>query len=163
MDELLIRTTQKSDLQAIVTLEKHKENTPYILPNTLEEHQELLEQKDAAHLILYTSKTDLIGFVLLTGIANKNNSIEFRRIVIHQKGKGYGRSAIKAIKQHCFEKLNANRLWLDVLENNARARYLYHSEGFKEEGKLRASVLIEQEYHNLIIMSILKSEYAFEK
>ena len=44
--------------------------------------------------------------------------------------------AIKEIKRYCIEELKCHRFWLDVLENNQRARYLYQSKGFKEEGML---------------------------
>jgi RimJ/RimL family protein N-acetyltransferase len=67
--------------------------------------------------------------------------------------------ALKEIKHYCFEQLNCHRLWLDVFENNNRARHLYHSENFVEEGKLRDCILVGDEFKSLILMSILEIEY----
>lgn len=94
--------------------------------------------------------------MILAGLTNENKSIEFKRIVISKKGKGYGRKALNKIKHYCFYKLHCHRLWLDVLETNERARYLYQSEGFKEEGVLRDCIFKDGNYKNLVIMSLLE-------
>ena len=44
---------------------------------------------------------------------------------------------MRAIKRHAFDSLSAHRLWLDVKEDNARARAVYEKEGFRYEGTLR--------------------------
>lgn len=159
MTELSIHKTRKSDIDAIVSMENDRENSQFILPNSKEEHYDLIANKNIEHLVLKSNDNEIIGFVILAGLENKNRSIEFRRIVINQKNKGFGRKAIKEIKHFCFEKLDCHRLWLDVLENNASARHLYQSEGFKEEGKLRDCMLIKGKFINLVIMSILENEY----
>jgi len=63
------------------------------------------------------------------------------------------------VKKYCFEKLNCHRLWLDVFDFNSRARHLYKSEGFTEEGLIRECIKREDGYKNLVLMSILKQEY----
>jgi len=159
MMKLLIYKTQESDLDTVLALENNSENSQFIFGNSKEEHLNLLKNADIDHLMLKSENNDTLGFVILAGLKNKNRSIEFRRIVIKDKGKGFGRLAIKELKQHCFEKLKCHRLWLDVFETNERARYLYQSEGFVEEGKLRDCILSDNEYKSLVVMSILESEY----
>jgi hypothetical protein len=39
----------------------------------------------------------------LAGLADKNQSVEFRRIVVTEKNKGYGSEALRLIKQLVFE------------------------------------------------------------
>ena len=63
------------------------------------------------------------------------------------------------IKQQAFEQLGAHRLWLDVMAHNDRARNLYRSEGFLEEGTLRECMLVGGEFVSLVIMSMLEDEY----
>lgn len=162
MIDLEIHKTQQKDIDIILSIEADKENALFITQNTYKEHLDLISNTDIEHLILKTKDDKLIGFVILAGISDKNKSIEFRRIVIKEKGKGFGRLAIKKIKRYCFTKLKCHRLWLDVLENNKRARHLYQSEGFIEEGKLRDCLFIENKFQSLIIMSILKDEYKNE-
>ena len=159
MINLLINKTQKSDISTIVSMEQDSENSQFIFPNSADEHINLLLDENIEHLLLKSENNETIGFVILAGLRDKNRSIEFRRIVINQKGKGFGRKAIQEIKRFCFKEMKCHRLWLDVLENNERAVHLYQSEGFKEEGKLRESILIDNKFIGLIIMSILEREY----
>ena len=163
MTEMLIHKTHITDVDEIVLLENHIENAYFIFPNSKEEHIKLINDSNIEHLLLKSTSDEIIGFVILAGLKDKSRNIEFRRIVIKEKGKGFGRIAIKKIKQYSFETLKCHRLWLDVLENNERARYLYESEGFREEGKLQEPILINDNYQKLIIMAILENEYASEK
>jgi RimJ/RimL family protein N-acetyltransferase len=96
---------------------------------------------------------------IMAGLDEKHRNIEFRRIVIGEKGKGIGRKAIQKVKHFCFEDLKCHRIWLDVIDTNERAKHLYLSEGFKEEGKLRDCLMANGELKSLIIMSILENEY----
>ena len=159
MIDLLISKTQESNIDKIISMEMNSENSQFIFPNSREEHKNLIKDENIEHLLLKSKNNKIIGFVILAGLKDQNRNIEFRRIIISEKGKGFGRLAIIKLKQYCFEKLNCHRLWLDVLETNERARHLYQTEGFKDEGKLRECVLIDDDFENLIIMSILENEY----
>ncbi len=59
----------------------------------------------------------------------QNCSIEFMRIVVTDKGKGYGRATVSTVKRHAFDDLSAHRLWLDVKAHNTRARAVYEKAG----------------------------------
>jgi RimJ/RimL family protein N-acetyltransferase len=89
-----------------------------------------------------------------------DRAVEFKRIVIKEKGNGFGRAAVRFIKKYVFEELGFNRLWLEVLENNERAYQLYKSEGFVDEGVHREWQ--GDKYISLIVMSMLRGEYEGE-
>jgi mannose-6-phosphate isomerase-like protein (cupin superfamily) len=95
----------------------------------------------------------------LAGLQNSNHSVEFRRLVITDKGCGFGRAAVKLVKKLAFEKMQAHRLWLDVKTQNCRARRLYESEGFVVEGILRECLKSEAGFDSLVVMSMLRNEY----
>jgi RimJ/RimL family protein N-acetyltransferase len=102
-----------------------------------------------------------VGFVLLAGLASPRRSVEFRRLVISEKGAGYGRAAVRAVARLAFGELKAHRLWLDVKAQNRRARRLYESERFMTEGVLRECLArADGGYDSLVVMSLLASEYA---
>lgn len=112
------------------------------------------------HLTVEDKTTnDPVGYVIMAGLADLNHNIEFRRIVISEKGKGFGREVLKLIKKIAFEQLHTHRLWLDVRLKNQIAQKLYISEGFKEEGILRECIFYNGNYESLIVMSMLESEY----
>ena len=65
------------------------------------------------------------------------------------------------IKGGAFDELGAHRLWLDVKPFNDRARALYRSEGFVEEGVLRGALLEpDGTFQDLVVMSLLRPEWA---
>jgi len=99
-----------------------------------------------------------VGFVLLAGLTNPHQNMEFRRIVVTAKGKGYGRAAVRAVKHFAFREHNAHRLWLDVKQHNTRARQLYESEAFVFEGVLRECLKTETGFDSLVVMSTLATE-----
>ncbi|GFP76273.1 GNAT family N-acetyltransferase [Clostridium fungisolvens] len=158
-DFVMLRNTKESDLDFVIDCERNPDNAQYIGQCTKEQHRDSLYQEDILHLIVEEKSTNKpIGYAILAGIINSNQSIELRRIVIASKGKGLGRETLKLIKKVAFEKLNAHRLWLDVRYKNQRAQRIYKSEGFVEEGILRECILYNQNYESLIVMSILKNE-----
>ena len=95
---MLLTKTQKEDLDQIMAMETHPDNSAFVFPNTKEEHLDLLRNEDINHFILREADGSIIGYLILAGLTNANKSIELRRIVISIKGKGYGRKAIKKIK-----------------------------------------------------------------
>ncbi len=159
-DSIILRLTEVKDLEFVVNIERQEENAQYVGQWTKEQHIDSLSNKDILHLIIEeVGSHNPIGYLIIAGIENSNRNVEFRRIVICEKNKGYGKETLRLIKEVSFEKLNAHRLWLDVRFKNKRAQKVYKSEGFKEEGILRECILYNNEYESLIVMSILENEY----
>ncbi|WP_243136941.1 GNAT family N-acetyltransferase [Alkaliphilus serpentinus] len=159
-DLIIIRNTKEDELDYVVEAEKKPENAQFVLQWTKEQHREALDQGDILHLIIAEKASDQpVGYIILAGITGYSRSIDFKRIVITDKGKGFGRQAVSLIKKIAFKRLNAHRLWLDVVSNNHRARNLYKSEGFTEEGLMRECILMNGGYQSMVLMSILEDEH----
>ena len=77
--------------------------------------------------------------------------------------KGYGTEAMLLLVRHCFETLNLNRAYLRVYAENLRAKRSYEKAGFVEEGRLREGVYKHGKYDDVIVMSILHSEWMERK
>ena len=73
--------------------------------------------------------------------------------------KGFGTKAMRLLLKHGFEELNLNRLWLRVFETNQQAIRAYEKAGFVHEGKFREDHFLEGDYVDVMIMSVLKSEW----
>ncbi|MBN4006715.1 GNAT family protein [Nostoc sp. LPT] len=157
MHNLSLRKTQEADLDYVLQVEYDDDNRQYIIPWSYQQHLQAIADSDIAHLIVQTEIK--IGYVILAGLLNSNQSIEFRRIAIAQKGQGYGKDTVEMIKKLVFETHKAHRLWLDVKEQNHRAQAVYKAAGFVVEGKLRECLKSENGYNSLIIMSVLQPEY----
>lgn len=155
---MMLRKMRRSEVPLIARWERDAENRPFICPWDELRHLEALADPDCRYFILDEGGRS-IGFVLLAGISTGNGVVEFRRIVVNEKGRGLGRAAVEKVKAYCFEDLKAHRLWLDVFEDNVRARSLYETAGFRVEGILRDSVWSPDGFRSLVVMSMLAPEY----
>jgi diamine N-acetyltransferase len=153
-----LRPTTDADLDVVVNAESDPETCPFIIPWPRHRHATALGDPDIAHRIAEDEAQNPVGFVILGGLTNPDSSIEFRRIVAVRKGNGYGRSMVRAVKGLAFNELRAHRLWLDVKTHNARARLLYKSEGFCEEGLLRECIRGPVGFESLVVMALLRHE-----
>ena len=157
---IILRNTEESDLDFVVNTESQPENVQYVLQWSKEQHKAALTNEDILHLVVEDKETQkLVGYLIVAGLQNYDRNIELKRVTISEKGKGYGREAIKLIRKISFEELNGHRLWLDAVCKNHRAHKLYESEGFVKEGILRECMFINGKYESIVVMSILEEEY----
>ena len=158
-ERFIYRETTFRDMDYVLLLERDEENIAFICSSSREEHLSMLDDKDIMHFIIVSKQSDHpIGFLLLSGLLSTNNSLEFRRLIIAEKGYGYGREVLKMIKNFCLNELKFRRLWLDVFDFNYRAIALYQSEGFKISGVREKSVPNNGQLNDLTEMEILENE-----
>ena len=74
-------------------------------------------------------------------------------------GKGIGKEACRMLVKYAFDRLNANRVWLGVSEDNIRALKCYIDCGFKYEGRLVEELYYDGKYHDALRFAILRSEH----
>lgn len=152
--------TQATDLEFVRDAEQNPANAPFILQWTRSQHTAALNHPDIAHqVIVRVSDRAPIGYTIIGGRENPHRSLELKRLVIVEKGQGYGKRALCLIQKQAFEQYGAHRLWLDVKDFNTRAYHLYQNVGFVEEGRLRDCNQTEQGFETWILMSILEAEY----
>ncbi|MGE4272823.1 MAG: GNAT family N-acetyltransferase [Desulfitobacterium sp.] len=120
-------------------------------------------QKDSGRYIILNEEHEPIG---TTGFRDINHparsAVLF--IIIGEKdywGRGYGTDALKVLLDYLFYQWNLNRLSLDLWDGNLRAQKAYEKLGFKTEGRLRQARFVLGEYHDAILMGLLREEYTF--
>ncbi len=74
-------------------------------------------------------------------------------------GKGYGTEAMRLMVDYGFRQLNLNRIYLHVFETNPAGIRSYEKAGFSLEGRLREARFTDGHYIDILVMSILKSEW----
>lgn len=154
------RQAMADDLDYIMETEHAEENAKYVIPWTREEHAKLLNSDNTKHFIVETvDGLAKVGFVIVSGLKNPFQEIEFLRIIMAEKGRGYGRQTVRLLQSWAFKELGAHRAWLDVKAHNDRARNLYKSEGFIEEGYFRECIKNGDVYESLVVLAILEHEY----
>lgn len=73
--------------------------------------------------------------------------------------KGVGTFITKEITKNAFHELGLNRIMLTVSEKNIGAIKAYTNANFKTEGVMRQAFYRNGEFHDKIIMAILKEDY----
>jgi diamine N-acetyltransferase len=151
--------TRERDLPSALALESDPDVASWITVWPVERHRQAIASSDEAHLTVRADGAS-VGFVLLAGLLGPHDSIELRRIAVARRECGLGRATLAAALAHAFERGGAHRVWLDVMLDNKRARGLYASAGFVEEGVMREAHRIGRRYVPLCLMSILREEWA---
>jgi RimJ/RimL family protein N-acetyltransferase len=125
--------------------------------------ESMLESTDGRHKVFAMETKDGI---YLGGIGLHNVNWESRNaeagIVIGKKeywNKGYGTDAMMTLLDFAFHQMNLHRVYLRVYDFNLRGIKSYEKCGFKKEGVLRHDRYVKGEYHDSIIMGILKEEF----
>ncbi len=152
-----LRPTTEADLDFVVALESGPDAAPFVEAWPVERHREALADPDIGHLVIANSGKPA-GFVILAGLMDPNMCVEMRRIVVAHPGRGLGRTALALCLDHAFGNLEAHRVWLDVKPDNARARRLYTSLGFSQEGVLREALRTADGFEPLIMMAKLATD-----
>ncbi|NIM93519.1 MAG: GNAT family N-acetyltransferase [Anaerolineales bacterium] len=73
---------------------------------------------------------------------------------------GIGTDTVKALVRHGFETLNLHRITLQVFAFNQRAIKVYDNLGFVHEGRLREHFYRSGEYHDIVMMGLLRQEWS---
>jgi ribosomal-protein-alanine N-acetyltransferase len=75
------------------------------------------------------------------------------------RGQGLGREITRLALSWGFGQLGLHRVELEVLAGNTRAIRCYLACGFRQEGIRREALLYPEGWRDLILMSVLRSEY----
>jgi RimJ/RimL family protein N-acetyltransferase len=157
--ELRLRPTRDDDLDYVVAAEAAPDAAPFLAPSPRAVHAEFLRDPAQRHLIAEADGAR-VGFALLR-LHPADRAVELRRLAVTERGCGHGREILRQVKAAAFTEHDAHRLWLDVKPHNDRARALYLSEGFVEEGLLRDALLEpDGRFESLVIMSLLRPEWS---
>ena len=156
---MLLRLATPDDLPAILALESTPMAREFVGQWSEERHRATLASSDARYYVSETEWREVQAYAILRGIQETSRSIELKRVVVAVPERGLGRHVLQELMRITFRELGAHRLFLDVYDDNSRARHLYESLGFQYEGVMREAAQRDGHWCNLRLMSIVKSEY----
>lgn len=141
-------------------------NAPY-KPISHKQHQEWFETILASSEVVIfgirlKNTQKLIGTCQLHSINYIHRSAELQIRVGEPayRGNGHGTEAIGLLLDFAFKDLNLQRVYLHVFKDNETALRSYKKIGFVREGLLRKAAHINGAYIDVVIMGILRDEYA---
>jgi len=102
----------------------------------------------------------LVGMVSLTRIDYVHRHAEYNAVVGErtEQNRGIGTAATRAMVRHGFFDLNLHRIYVSILRHNVSSIRMCENAGFREEGTIREGAYKNGQYHDLVLMGVLKSE-----
>jgi RimJ/RimL family protein N-acetyltransferase len=175
-ERVRLRAVEREDVQKFCVWVNDPEVTRglslYLPISTLDEEKwfEGLAARDPHEKPLAIEMKDGDGWKLIgdSGVFNLDWVVRSAElgIMIGEKSvwnQGCGTEVMTLLLKHGFETLNLNRIFLRVYAENVRARRAYVKAGFVEEGRLRQAIFKHGRYDDVILMSVLASEWAARK
>jgi len=143
------RTARASDLSYILAREADSSNQ-FIHRWDETTHTANMADNNFHYLIAQDPMGKILGYAILKD--NQDGRIEWRRVVIGAPGKGVGKAFMADVLAY-FMNAGKNAIWLDVYENNVRARHVYTGLNFKETHREPSpsnpeNTLVFMEYQN---------------
>lgn len=154
-----LRLATTADLPAIVSLERTPFAREFIGQWSEERHRAALSSGDARYYVHEADWGEIEAYAILRGFQETSGSIELKRIVVAVPERGLGKRMLRELQHIVFGEFGAHRFFLDVFEDNARARHVYEGLGFRYEGMMREAANRDGQWCNLHLMSMLESEF----
>lgn len=121
-----------------------------------------LRDENSLNLGIYLQENHaLIGYAGLANLSATNQSGEYF-IFIGEKahwGKGVGTAVTKQVLARGFAVHGLHRIMLTVSEPNRGGVEAYTNAGFVVEGRLRAACCRDGQFHDKLVMSVLRAEW----
>ncbi|WP_304943306.1 GNAT family N-acetyltransferase [Vallitalea guaymasensis] len=169
--KIRLREYRKSDAEVAQNYINDKElkknlnpGIPY--PYTLQDEEKWFESntalKDTYSFAIETLGDNVyIGGCGINQVDWKNSNVEIGIFIGNKEywNKGYGTDAMNVLIRFIFNEMNINKIKLNVYSFNKRALKCYEKCGFKTEGVLRKELYREGNYHDIIVMGLLKEEF----
>lgn len=96
------------------------------------------------------------GFAVLRRDEDGMGNLQLHRIAVVRPGFGHGAAFLGGLIREIFGDRETQRLWLDVLPDNAVARRLHASLGLRQEGVMRGALrLPDGARRDLLLMAML--------
>jgi RimJ/RimL family protein N-acetyltransferase len=112
------------------------------------------------HYAILAENGEYAGTVSLKGINYVDRNAEYA-IVLRKEfwGKNVAYEATRKIIDYAFNRLNLNKVYLNVLASNKRANKFYEKFGFEFEGVFKKHLFVGGEYIDLNWYCIVKDSY----
>ena len=166
-----LRAVEQEDCEMLRALANDPESEKMIVgwafPISAQDQKTWFENcKNDLHRLRFTIETERDGAVGMIGLRDidwKNGVASGLGMRIARKEirtRGLATDAWMTLMRYAFDELRLNRINGSALSYNAASLRVCEKVGFKVEGVQRQAVFKNGQYHDLIIMGCLKSDYA---
>jgi hypothetical protein len=157
---IALRRAETHDIPFIMACERRPGYEPFVGRWPEEKHALRMADPEFRYLVGRDANGD-VGFAILHETWLRPQNLYLKRIAVQDAEMDNGKRLLAALHDWVFANTDAHRFWLEVVEHNARARHVYQSMGWREEGIVREAYFDDRtgERGSFVQMSILKSQW----
>ena len=165
MQEVKLRKFTESDIENKVKWINDPLNNRYLhydIPINIENTKiwfNLVKNNPNRHDMIIEYNNNPVGIIGIININKKRGEYYITLGENNYKRKGISYEATRLILDYAFNKIELEKVWLCVDEENAPARHLYEKIGFVQEGFLRKDIYVNGKMINRCMYGILKEEW----
>ncbi|PFG19399.1 GNAT family N-acetyltransferase [Serinibacter salmoneus] len=146
---------------SVTTSRELEEARPELGDRVREWYETRADQADRLDLAIIDREAGAcVGEVVLNDVRAAEEACNLRILIGPAgRGRGLGTEAVRLIVDHAFATTSMNRISLDVLASNPRARRAYERVGFIQEGVLVDDVIFDGEREDSVLMALLRRDW----
>lgn len=129
---LLVRKTLATDLEAVLDIEGHPDNSPFIGAWTREQHYAVISAGGEHWVIVAEGNDAPGGYLIAFDLTSEGFGVWVQRMAISSKSRGAGRAVLRTYLADAMRRFHADSATLEVMPTNARAQRMYRALGFVE-------------------------------
>ena len=164
----MLRRMTQADLRRVLNWRNHPEVRRYMYTQheiTLDEHRKWFESAsfdDTRHLLIFEKDKEPLGFINISEM--KSGGIaDWGFYLSPQAPKGTGQELGESALNYAFKDASLHKICGQVLGFNQRSIEFHLRLGFKQEGILRYQHFDGQNYHDVVCVGLLASEWLAQK
>lgn len=155
-----LRPGRPDDIAFIMATERVPGFERMVGRSSEEQHRAALTMADHAYLLAIDAAGERTAFAIVRDLADAHGNVWLQRLAVPSPGRGVGSRFLREILRWVFAQTATYRFWLFVMPDNARARHVYASHGFAEEGVLRGAYRFSDGARaDLVLMSLLRPDW----
>jgi diamine N-acetyltransferase len=127
---IVVRKTLASDLEAVLEIERHPDNSPFIGAWTREQHSAVISAGGEHWVIVADGEDAPGGYLIAFDLTSEGFGVWVQRMAIASKSRGVGRAVLRTYLADAMRRFHADSATLDVMPTNMRAQRMYRALGF---------------------------------
>jgi RimJ/RimL family protein N-acetyltransferase len=166
-EKVILRPVEERDLELIARWRNAPENrqyffTPFLINPAGQKawYERLLNDPTRVLMMIDTIEGKTVGMVGLSDIDWRNQACEGGQYLVdpEERGHGYAEEAAMLTIQYAFEELNLRRMYIICYAFNPVRNFVKFL-GFREEGVLRQAVYSDGQFHDKVVLALLREEW----
>lgn len=125
-----LRRSTAQELELFDQLDRQNHAQRFVFKTGLAKHREYFDDPKITYLTIENDQGEFCGYFMLAE-DQQPQTVEFRRIIIEPNQRGVGQAAILEMEKYCKQHFAAQKIWLDVFEDNEIGIHIYEKLGYQ--------------------------------